>query len=178
MAVSVTIASTYSRVALLKMQLSAALRRTTNISKNKLQVMMLGVEKKLIRSFSIYAFDSNELCRAELILEVDWNEYDLQMSIGNVTVAIDEDKWADQTSIEVDEAISAFQDFVKQEKLRTEWRSSMTREVYADDAKYQVALKELGLVKGKSVKWAGTKQGAELRVDELPELRVGLYLSD
>lgn len=178
MAFTVTSAKTFARVVLLKMQLRAALRRTTNISEERLTSLMKGVSKKMIRNFSIYGFDSTGLCRAELILDIDWGEHDLQVTVGKATVAIDEDKWRDGTAIEVDEAVAAFQDFVEEQNLRTEWRSRMSREISKDEQKYQAALSELGLTTAEPVKWAGKKQGVQMTIDELPELHVGLYLSE
>ena len=178
MATTVTAAKTFARIALLKIQLRTVLRRTTDISEGTLNRLMSGVDKRLICGFSIYALDGKGLCRAELDLDIDWSEHDVQLAIGKATIAIDETKWQNDTAIEIDEAVNAFKEFVAQERLRTELRTPLIPEVRNDAERYKQALDELGLVLADPVKWAGTKAGVELGIDELPELRVGLFLCE
>src|SRR5438876_643879 len=96
------------------------LRRTTNISQETLQTLIIGVDRRWIASFLVYGFDHSNLCRAELTFEIDWDEYQLHMSRGKTTVTIDQ-RWENDTAIEVDEVIRLFNEFVETCRLRTEW---------------------------------------------------------
>src|SRR5258708_5140827 len=98
---------TYTRIALLKEQVRIMLRRTTNISPDWLRKLEIGIDNQWIQTFLVYAFDSRRLCRAELIFEIDWDEYTFQMSHSKTIVNIDQ-RWVDDTAIEVDEVIILF----------------------------------------------------------------------
>lgn len=168
---------TYARIALLKEQIRRMLRRTTNISQDSLSRLEIGIDKQWISTFLVYAFDNRKLCRAELIFEIDWDEYKLQMSRGKTTVSIDE-RWIDNTAIEVDEVIILFNDFVRTYSLRTEWMVTYPSWIYKNELKLQEVRRSLGLSPAETIKWAGQKHGTSHQIPELPEARVGCYLAD
>ena len=146
-----TVTKTFARITLLTMQCRAALRQTTDIDDVALERLMEGVEKQWLRKFSIYALDRERLCRAELTLEIDWDKYNFQISIGKATISIDE-KWKDNTAIEVDEAVRAFKNFVREFSLSTKWVVWYTDNICDDPKKLKEVRKRLGLVSAKSVK--------------------------
>jgi len=166
-----TATRTYTRIELLKTQVRIALRRTTNISPETLaSTFDKGLNKHLISKALIYAVDNQNRCKAQLILEIDWDEYNLQISRGRITVVVDSNKWKDDTAIELDEVISLFNRYVATYSLTTKWQ------VYkAGNLSYESWLKELGLVKGDDIKW---ERGWSSPIPELPELRVGCYLAE
>lgn len=49
---------------------------------------MIGVDEHWISQFLVYGFDNSNLCRAELMFEIDWDEYELQISRGKTTVTL------------------------------------------------------------------------------------------
>lgn len=168
---------TYARLILLKEQVRTMLRRTTSISPEALDRLTLGIERQWISTFYVYAFNNRNLCRAEAIFEIDWNEYELQMSHGKTTVIMDE-KWVDNTAIEVDEIVKLFNDFVRTYNLKTEWRVVFAPWVYSDGTKLIEVRGTLGLGPADQIKWAGKKEGTYHQIPELPEARVGCYLAD
>lgn len=166
-----TATRTYTRIELLKTQVHIALRRTTTISPETLaNTFDRGLDKHWISKIVIYAVDNQNRCKAQLILEIDWDEYNLQMSRGKITVVVDGNKWKDDTAIELDEVISLFNRYVATYPLTTKWQ------VYqAGSLSYESWLKELGLVKGADIKW---ERGWSSPIPELSELRVGCYLAE
>jgi len=170
-------ARTYTRIALLKKQVKIMLRRTTNISPDWLRKLELGIDNQWIRTFLVYAFDSRNLCRAELTFEIDWDEYKFQMSRGKTTVNIDQ-RWVDDTAIEVDEVIILFNDFVQTYSLRTKWIVFYPSWIYGDQAKLSEVQRTLGLIDAEPINWAGPKQGTSHQIPEIREARVGCYLAD
>lgn len=166
---------TFARVDLLKMQIRIALRRTTNIQQEALRRLEMGVGNYWIRRFLVYGLDSQNLCRAQLTLEINWNEYHTQLSVGRAMITID-GRWVDDTAIEVEEAVNLFNSFVASEGLKTHWRVQYADWVYADEAMHQRVQSELNLTKAASVTWAGEKHGGSYQVPEIPEFSVGCYL--
>jgi hypothetical protein len=164
---------------LLKLQFRSALQRTTSISGDTLSRLEYGIEKQMISKITVYAFDRSNLCRAQLVLEVDWDEYTQQLSQGRALVSIDERKWANNTAMEVNEAANLFSEFVDAYTLRTKWQASHPTWVTSNNTTFASVLRDLGLVLAEPVEWAdGTVVGHPLRIPELPEFRVGLYMVD
>lgn len=161
---------TYTLIDLIIMQIKIALRHSSKISKTDLAAIEKGINNHWIKQVSVYGFDKDRLCRAELILEIDWNEYDTSLSVGKATVAIDQ-TWINNTAIEIDEAVNLFKKFVKQNDLNPEWRVSYVSWVDRDDIN-----RKLGFVRSEPINWAG--QNGILwgkLIEGLPELHVGLY---
>jgi hypothetical protein len=176
MAYTHSVASTYARIELLISQVRSMLRRTTSIDLDTLELLVKGVENKWIREFSVYALDKSDLCHGELKFSIDWNEHAAQLSIARAKVTIDS-KWIDNTAIEVDEAIRAFNRFVSAKSLRTEWRLSYEPAIYSNSTRLNSVREALGLCAAETMKWAGKRQGRVMSIDELPEGRVGLYFA-
>jgi hypothetical protein len=164
----------FPRLEIIKAQVRKALRRTTNISLAALsKTVEAGIDNHWLYKFTIYGLDSRKLCRAQLILEIDWDEYDFQLSRGRAVVVIDE-RWEDNTSIEVDEAILLFNKFVNSYSLTTKWRVTHTPGLNTNEI-----FRNLGLGRVKPLNW-GNSNPTEWRqtIPEIPDLCVGLYLID
>lgn len=177
MAYTQTATKAHTRITFLKIQLRWALRQTTDISETYLDTLMAGVEKQWINNFSIYAINANNLCRGELVLEIDWSEHNNQLYIGKATVSIDQ-KWKDDILIEVDETVYAFKDYVKSLGLRTNYRIGLTNAVWNNASTKQQAFSQLSLSVGEPVKWAGEKKPIRLSNRDFPELGVILNLAE
>lgn len=167
-----TATRTYTRIGLLKMQIRIALRRTTGECDNTLnRVIDKGLDHQWIGRVLIYAVDKSCMCRAQLTLDIDWDEHKLQLSRGHVSVSIDE-RWKDDTAIELDEIIALFNRYVEEYGLDTKWACYKATSAKISMEEY---LKELGLVYGKPIQW---ERGWSSPIPELPELRVGCHLAE
>lgn len=172
-----TATQTFTRIVFLKIQLRWALRESTNIDNITLDKFMYGVDQQWIKTFYIYAFNENNLCRAQLLLDIDWDEYNHQVSIGKATVATDV-KWKENILIEVEETVRAFNEFVQGFRLRTEWRVTYTNKVWNNQSLLSDARKALGTYPGEPIKWDNKKTGMQLTNKDFSDLRIGLYLAD
>lgn len=157
------------------MQVSVALRRTTFISEDKLQQLLIGLNEKWIEEFSVYAFDHNNLCRAQLVLIMDWKEHTAQLNLGHDDVTINQ-KWENNTAIELDESIRLFNGYVNSESLWTEWRVTYTEAVRSNPALLDLVRRTLGTHAGDTITWAGKREGHDYVIPELSEMKVGCYI--
>lgn len=169
-----TAASTFTRPDLIKMQFRIALNRTTNVNQEVLERLLKGIssEKQWIKKLSVYGLNAEGLALIRLNLELDWNEYNLNISQGKVTVVMEEGKWvSNHTAVELDAAIRAFNDAIKANNLSIYWTVTLTD---AEDP--AVIRRELGLIPAKTPPWAGDNiQGETLPIPELSELKVKLH---
>jgi hypothetical protein len=163
---------TFARIELLKMQIRRALRRATAISEDSLQRIEKGIDLSLIARVSVYGYDAQGLATSELRLEIDWSEYNTQISKGRVSVTID-DRWQDHTAIDVDEAVRLFVKYVDANKLSTNWLVYYGTTVNVDEANQR-----LGFRTTSSPTWAARSVSSFSTVPELPELRVGVTMID
>jgi hypothetical protein len=164
-----TATKTFTRLELIKTQVRIALRRTTNISIETLQnTFDRGLDNRWIAKIIICGVDSKNYCRAQLILEIDWDKYDLQLARGKATIAID-GRWKDDSAIELDEIVALFNKCVSEysltTKLQTRHPKGLSDEVY----------RKLGLVDAEPITW---QRGWSSQIPELPELRVGCYIAE
>jgi hypothetical protein len=167
---------TYTRINLIKAQVEIALCRTTDMSMETIMNSILaGIDKHWISKVHVYGFDSENLCRAQLSMEIDWDEHDVQIAKGNTTVIIDDDgrKWRDNTVIELNKAISLFNDYVGEYSLKTKCYT-----VYAPGVDREEANRILNRVPAKPIKWKDKADGFVSDIPEIKELRVGFYCVD
>ena len=167
-----TSAVTIARLDLIKLQFKIALRRTTGISEHSWKKIEKGLSKGWIKTLNIYAFNSKGLCKAQIELEVDWHQHDVELRNGKTTIALDEG-WINNTAIEVDEVIQIFKDYVSHNNLNIKWCVFYPSHLDADEIN-----RKLGFVKAKPIKWSGKKEGANFSIPELKELRVGYYRTE
>jgi hypothetical protein len=166
---------TFTRIELIKMQISIALRRTTIIPEDKLDKLLIGIENKWVEEFSVYAFDNENLCKAQLVLKIDWEKHTTELNIGNTEVTIDK-KWESNTSIELDESIKLFNSYVKSEALWTEWRIQYTLKVKSNSQLLNSVREVLGTQPSQPIRWGGDKDGTEFEIPELREMKIGCYI--
>lgn len=166
---------TFTRIELIKMQISVALRRTTFIPDDKLSQLLIGIDNKWIEEFSVYAFDKENLCKAQLLLRMDWEKHTAQLNMGQNDVTIDK-KWENNTAIELDEAIKLFNSYVNSELLWTEWRVFYTFDVRSNEILLNKVRQMLGTHSGQPIKWGGKKEGNEFGIPELVEMKVGCFI--
>ncbi len=167
---------TYTRIDLIKTQFRIALRRGARLSSDDIDRLMIGFDNHWIQTIHIYGLDYQNLCRAQSILEVNWNEYQTQMSFGRATVAIDE-RWTDGASIELDEAVNLFDRFVTNHSLHVIYHAIYTSQVNLNANLYAYVQQILGHVRANPLQWAGPRQGTIMSIPELPECTVGCYLT-
>src|SRR5258708_4938369 len=81
-----------ARVGHIKLQLRLLFKRTVTVSAATLQRIALGVEKKIIHEIEFTGDDKEGLCHASLSFEVDWDEHNKQLELGNTHIEIDGDE--------------------------------------------------------------------------------------
>ena len=168
-----TVTTTWARIDLLIMQVRIALRRTTNTDETTLkEVFERGLHEKLIGEVNICGVDGQEQRHAEIRIMIDWEKHQLHIRAGREEVTIDS-RWTEGTSIEIDEAVRLFNEYVRKKNLRTIWRVA-----YAPGVDVSRARKILGLVPADPVKWMGKKVSLLWRIEELDEMAVEFYVSD
>jgi len=175
MAQTYTSTQTYTRILFLQKQIREVLREATQISDFTLERLLQAVEKKWIRQIDVYAFNYSNLCQAQLKMEIDWNEYDNQMSIGKLTIAVDT-RWKNDLLPQTDASIWAFNAYVGQYSLRTEWRITYSNWVHANSSKLSEARQFLGTSPGEPIKWSGKTIDDYVKNIDFPEFGIGLYL--
>ncbi len=169
-----TTTKTYTRIIFLQRQIREVLRETTQISDYKLDRLLEAVEKKWICQIDVYAFNYNNLCQAQLKMEIDWNEYDNQMSIGKLNIDVD-NRWKNDLLPQTDSSIWAFKKYVGQYGLRTEWRITYANWVHKSPSKLSEAREFLGTSPGEPIKWSGKTIDDYVKNRDFPEFGIGLY---
>jgi hypothetical protein len=173
MATTVTATSTFIRLELIKLQFGIALERTTDITKETLERFFLGIDRQWVRKLTISGLTEEKLCRAQLSLEIDWNEYELQMALERTTVALDE-KCVDNTTLELSQALRLFNEFVNLHQLTTIWHFQYIPQIYDNAELLATALETMNMVTASPVQWIDTYQEVQMTLYELPEISIGL----
>lgn len=175
--VTYTKSITCTRIDVIKSQVKIALVRTTELSDSTIKNCILeGIERKWISEVSVYGLDSSNLCKAQLIMEIDWEHHDLQIANGKATVVITEDgrTWKDNTAAELREAIILFMDYAKANNLKAKCHTR-----YAPGVNREEANRVLGMVDAEPIKWGAQHNGfLDFYIPEIRELRVGFYCVD
>jgi hypothetical protein len=171
MAQTYTSTQTYTRILFLQKQIREALRSTTQISDDTLNTLLQAIEKKWIRQIDIYAFNFNNLCQAQLIMEIDWNEHDNQIAIGKITIAVDT-RWKNDLLPQVDASIWAFNAYVDKYNLRTDWRIMYSDHVVNDTSKLTEVRRFLGTAPAEPIKWSDKPIGDYVKNDHFSELGI------
>ncbi len=177
MAETYTSTNTYARIIFLQQQIRGVLRETVQISDDKLERLLKAVENKWICQIDIYAFNFNNLCQAQLKMEIDWNEYEKQMCIGKLTIAVDT-RWKNDLLPQTDSSIWAFNKYLNQFSLRTEWRIIYSNWVRNSSSKLTEARSYLGTSTGLPIKWSGNKIDDYVKNEDFPEFGIGLYFAE
>jgi len=170
--------TTWTRIEAIKIQVGSVLRHTTELSIEVIQESILkGIENKWISQVHVYGLDSENLCKAQLSIKIDWDKHDVQIARGNATIFIKEKDigrtWIDNTAIEVMDSISLFKDYASEYSLKTKCHT-----VYAPTVNREEANRILNLVPAKPIQWKDKADGFEFEIPEIKELRVGFYCVD
>jgi hypothetical protein len=171
-----SITRTYTRIDLIKSQVRIALRRTTDINDYTIEnYILLEIAYQNISEVNVYGLDSSNLCKAQLIMTIDWKDNNLQIANGKATVVITEDggTWKNNTAIELRETISLFIDYAEAHNLKAKCHIR-----YATGVNHEQSDRVLGLVNLKPIKWKDKANGFEFDIPEIREFRVGFSCVD
>jgi hypothetical protein len=175
MAQTRTSTNTYSRIIFLQIQITELLKKTTQISDSMLDKILVAVVNKWICQIDVYAFNSSNLCQAQLKMEIDWNEYEQQISSSKTTIAV-HPLWTNDLLPQTDSAIWTFNEYVSQFRLTTKWLITYADWVYNNSSKLTEAREFLGTSPSKSIRWSGNTISDFLKNTDVPEFCIGLYL--
>lgn len=167
-----TSTKTFARLELIKTQVRIAFRRSTNISKEQLNKLVdIGIDRHWLKQIKIYGIDDQGLCQAQLVLDINWNKHKSQLSMGKAKIIID-NRWAEDTAIELDESINLFNKYVNEYSLTTTNRFSLS-----EGEDHDIICKELNLVSAEPIKFTN-KSGNSFNIPELQEVCVGFYYKE
>ena len=97
------------------------LRLAGGLSEHSMNNIDRILDDKAANTFHVYGFNSSKLCRAQLALSIDWDEYGIQINSGKSYVALDTSV-DEGVSIEVVEMVRVFDKFIKTHSLNREFR--------------------------------------------------------
>lgn len=174
MAHTYTSTKTFTRILFLQRQIGEILRSTTRINDLDLYKLLEAIEKQWIQELTVFAFTFENLCKAKLNMEINWDEYNNEIAVGRVTVVVDE-RWKDDMLPQTEMAIWAFNKYVDKYNLSTKWRVSYPDYVYQNSALLSKVRTFLGTSPGEPIKWAGKTIEDYLMNKDFPEFGIGLY---
>ncbi len=167
---------TWSRIQFTMIQIRLLLRTTTSISEEKLSAIRVGIERRWIRDVNIFAIDKNNFCKAQLVIRIDWDSYDVRRFVEKSFVFLGDKESTDlqnnlRAAIEIDDVISAFNKFVSENALSTMW--NVVFQPNAPDIDDD-QVKSLGISHLQPIKWQIRKNDREQ--SDLPKTIVGSYV--
>jgi hypothetical protein len=120
MTVTLTRTATYSRFALLIMQVRALLRETAGASDDTLARVSKGLQPPhYIEKITVMGLYRNGKIGAELQLSIDWRKHSLMVKSGGLVKT--PPHWVDSVAPSLIEAIITFNDAVASANLAVEW---------------------------------------------------------
>jgi hypothetical protein len=143
---------TFARLAIIKLQVSLALKHTTKISPKTIErVFDKGIDEKWIKTICIFAIDKNRCCHAQISIDIDWNTHEYQISIGKNEIEIDinDDNWNNDLVYDLDRYTKLFIAHAEKFGLDTEWGFECSDGVDEDQVH-----KSLSVTHGKPLKWS------------------------
>jgi hypothetical protein len=162
-----------TRLRALTLQLEFVLRHTTS-EEWWLPQMAYGLENHWLAGISIYGLEPDQRAHALLRLDIDWASHDAERSGGRFLVSFATDKHPDGATSLVIATVGWFRNVVSDRQLRTDVRVGLTDEVNDDRRLRARVYKELGLYRGRPIRWVKGPREDVLDGDdpELPELSV------
>jgi hypothetical protein len=167
---TVTHTATYTRIALIKLQISRVLERSS-ISARVVAKVLEGIEQKWISEVSVYGLDQYGTCCVEIFMKIDWVRNQFHVSAGGDEVTIDK-RWHGGISVEVEKAMALFEEVASAENLDTTVYVRYTPGIDVERARA-----ELGFVAAEKVRWKDGVVGTAMSIPELDEFTVGIRLS-
>jgi hypothetical protein len=158
---------TANRKYLLQWQVRNLVSRTTAESQQTLAKFDKGVTNQWLGEVGVYGLDQSLRAVVGLELAINWLNYSIQVLIWGETVSVNQTLWAEDCAPEVSNAIEVFNQAVKAEDLKPEWRCW-----YAPGVDEEMVNRELGFKNAPPLPWAGKVEQQASQVKELPELTV------
>jgi hypothetical protein len=158
---------------LLKLQVKIALQRALqpgDLSPSGLKAIMTGLQNEWIEQVRIFGLNRQGYARCELALRIDWRMHRVHINAGRITVEIDS-RWTNDTSLELHNYLELFNEFVRNNGLRTEWEVAYGAHLNGDAVNAA-----LGLVRPAPVRWAGGREGTTNIIPEIDETSVGFWM--
>jgi hypothetical protein len=168
---SATHTSAYTRMALIKLQVSRVLQRT-RIDASSARKILLGIEKRWISEISVYGLDGKDVCHIELYMKIDWSRNEIHISAGRDSIDIDE-RWHDGISIEVEQSMALFEDYARELALHNIFRVR-----YSPGVDLQFVRNQLGFKGAEPVKWRDGFRGTAMGIPELDEFTIGIRMGN
>jgi hypothetical protein len=165
---------TYNRPWLLQWQGRNLLRRTTDISPERLKkICDTGIANQWLCKVAVYGFDQSNRCHVGIALEINWLTHTIELVFWGDEVTVNKTKYTDDVAPEVDNAVEVFNQAANAECLRPEWRVFYTEGVDAERVD-----RELGLQDGPPITWAGKIREQYSRIAELPKMKVIVQMAE
>jgi hypothetical protein len=165
---------TVKRLYLLQLQVRNLLSRTTDLTPYHLETLGgKAISNQWLEKVSVYGLDATNRCHAGLELEINWLTHTLEVVVWGENVTVNKTMYTDDCAPEVMNAIVVFNHAVIEQCLTTECRVT-----YAPGVDRARVDRELGLVLGAPIYWAGPVSQQAFGVSELPELKVRLLIAE
>lgn len=161
--------NTYTRMVLIKLQVSRVLERT-RIDESSTRKILLGIEKRWISEISVYGLDDIDICHIELYIRIDWDRNQIHVAAGRDSIDID-DRWHDGISIEVEQSLALFDDYSREMSLHNKFHVR-----YTPGTDRQTARSGLGFKGADPVKWRDGFTGTAMGIPELDEFTIGINM--
>jgi hypothetical protein len=162
--------TTYTRMELIKLQVSRVLMRT-RIGASSTRSILLGIENRWISEISIYGLDDIGICHVELYMKIDWYRNQFHIAAGRDSIDID-DRWNDGISIELEQSLALFEDYSREMELHNIFRVR-----YDPGVDRQFVRSQLGFSSADPVKWKGGFKGTAMGIPELDEFTIGINMA-
>jgi hypothetical protein len=164
-----TYTTTYTRMELIKLQISRVLKRT-RVDASSTSSILLGIENRWISEISIYGLDDTDICHVELYIKIDWYRNQVHIAAGRDSINID-DRWNDGISIELEQSLALFEDYSREMELHNIFHVR-----YPPRTDQQLVRSRLGFKSADPVKWQGGFKGTAMGIPELDEFTVGINM--
>lgn len=161
----------YTRMALIKLQVSRVLQRT-RIDTSSTRQILLGIEKRWISEISVYGLDDKDVCHIELYIKIDWSRNEVHVAAGRDSIDID-DRWHDGISIEVEQSLTLFEDYSREMALHNIFHVR-----YSPGTDRQFVRTQLGFKGADPVKWQDGFRGTAMGIPELDEFTIGIKMGN
>jgi len=166
-----TYTATYTRVELIKLQVQRVLARSIPDQRGYINKLLRGIDKRYISEISVYGLDRDEMCRAELFIEIDWKRNALHISAGREKVQVDS-RWQEGIAVEVDLTLQKFEEVTRELGLH-----KIVYCRYGPGVNREKANRELGLQPADPVRWKSGFVGTKMSIPELDEFSIGINIA-
>ena len=163
---TVTVSKAFSRNDLLRLQVTIGLRRA-KVEQGTIDKLRTAVARHWVEKIVVYGVDTSERAWCSLTMSIDWGRHELHLAAGRTTVSIDE-RWGNDTAVELDETLLLFEEFVAARKL-----TPRVHVWYTKGTDHNAIRTALGFVTAKPMGWAGYARGVVVGIPEIDEMSIG-----